>query len=188
MIAAEDTVLVLLAAGKSVRFGGERSKLDEPLNGLPLGLHAAVALTNISFQKRVAIVSRCQLDYAAYGFAVIANDDPIADMASSLRLGVAAARGAHAVVIALADMPRVTAALVGRLLQAAEGRDAVVTASDGNAPRPPALFGCGRFDTLAEITGDRGARALLRSGRHVLAAPEELVDVDTPAELEQLRR
>lgn len=188
MIAAEETILVLLAAGKSARFGGSVSKLDEPLSGLPLGLHAAVALADVPFMARVAVVSRCRIDYAAHGFDLIENDDPAGDMASSLRIGVAAAHGAQAVLIALADMPRVTTALVNRLLAAGEGPATVVSASDGTIPRPPALFGRAHFATLGAITGDHGARALIRSGKHVIVAPEELVDVDTPAALQDLRR
>jgi molybdenum cofactor cytidylyltransferase len=186
MIAAEDVALILLAAGKSTRFGTADSKLDQPLHGHPLGLHAARALAEVPFRARIAIVGSCRIDYAAHGFTAIPNDDPTGDMASSLRLGITAARDAKAVVIALADMPFVTAALVQRLLDAAEGPDAVVASSDGTTPRPPALFGHGMFDALATITGDHGARALIRSGQHVRAAGAELIDVDTPADLARL--
>ena len=41
MIAAEDCVLVLLAAGRSQRMGDLGSKLDEPFLGRALGLHVA---------------------------------------------------------------------------------------------------------------------------------------------------
>ena len=90
MIAAEDVVLVLLAAGKSARFGDVGSKLNEPFLTRPLGLHVAVALEAIPFKQRVAVTSpRCTIDYRPHGFHVIGNDDAVGDMASSVRLGVA---------------------------------------------------------------------------------------------------
>jgi molybdenum cofactor cytidylyltransferase len=96
--------------------------------------------------------------------------------------------GAAAVVIALADMPRVTATHVYRLLDSADKSDCVIASSDGTTPHPPALFGADRFDALLDITGDQGARDLIRAGRHVVTTPAELIDVDTPEELEELRR
>ena len=190
MIAVEDTVLVLLAAGKSERFGDIGSKLDHEFLSHPLGLHVAIALEDMPFKQRIAVVDGCRIDYGAHGFTLVHNGDPTRDMASSVRLGVACARqqGAQAVVIALADMPRVTATHIHRLLDAAEGSAAVVSSSDGVAPRPPALFGHDLFDELEAVTGDQGARELIRRGKHVVMAPAELIDVDTPEELEELRR
>ena len=56
MIAVERSVLVLLAAGRSERFGDVGSKLDQPFLARPLGLHVAVALEDMPFQQRIAIV------------------------------------------------------------------------------------------------------------------------------------
>jgi molybdenum cofactor cytidylyltransferase len=190
MIAAEDSILLLLAAGKSARFGGGRSKLDEPLGGIPLGLHPALALSDVPFQQRVAIIGRCRIDYAAHGFHVIENSDPVGDMASSLRLGVAFAKEqrAAAILVALADMPRVTAPHIERLLDAAGGSDAIVAStSSGRAPRPPAVFGRSLFAPLLSLSGDHGARDLIRAGRLVEAPMNELVDIDTRGDLKLLQ-
>ena len=111
MIAAEDCVLVLLAAGRSQRMGDLGSKLDEPFLGRALGLHVAVALEDMPFRERVAVVGKAQCDYAAHGYTTVRNDDPALGLGRSVALGVDCARahGAQAVVVALADMPRVTA-------------------------------------------------------------------------------
>ena len=190
MIAAEDTVLVLLAAGKSARFGAVGSKLNEPFLARPLGLHGAVALGAVPFRHRIAVISpRCTIDFAPLGFEIVDNDDAVGDMASSVRLGVARAEahGARAVLLALADMPRVTAAHVHRLLGEANSADAVVASSDGVSPKPPALFGRAHFAALRALSGDHGARDLIRAGRHVVTDAAELIDVDTVEELERLR-
>ncbi|MFW2851504.1 nucleotidyltransferase family protein [Sphingomonas sp. TX0543] len=189
MIEVEKSVLVLLAAGKSERFGDVGSKLDELFLSRPLGLHVAVTLEDMPFMERIAIVDGCKIDFSEHNFTVIHNEDPDRDMASSVRLGVEMAKehGAEAVVIALADMPRVTATHIYRLFDAAGGTDAVVASSNGRYPLPPVLFGCDRFDEVLRITGDQGARDMIRAGVHVVTNEHELIDVDTPEELENLR-
>jgi molybdenum cofactor cytidylyltransferase len=186
MLRPETTALVLLAAGQARRFGGD--KLTTMLRGKPLVLHAVAALAAVPFATRVAVVSGTQLDLAGEGFDVVHNPNPAAGQGPSLHLGVTAARaaGAKAVLIALADMPCVTAAHVRRLFDTAEGADAVVASSSGERPMPPALFGAAQFEALLSLDGDVGARALIRSGRQVLADPAELVDIDTREDLAAL--
>ena len=190
MIKVEDTTLILLAAGRSRRFGDIGSKLDEEFLGKPLGLHVAVTLEDMPFRERIVIVRDGGIDYAAHGFTVLRNDDPVGDMASSIRQGVACARerGADAVLLALADMPRVTATHIHRMFDVATGVSAVVCSSNGVDTSPPALFGSDHFDYLHTIEGDEGPREMVRRGRHVVTAPAELIDVDTPEELEQLHQ
>jgi molybdenum cofactor cytidylyltransferase len=189
MLSVEQTILVLLAAGLSKRFGDAGSKLEEDFLGRPLGLHVAVALEDMPFQDRIAVTGRAALDFAGHGFCVVPNPAPDGGIASSVTIGVACARdrGAAAVLLALADMPRVTAAHVYRLFDASHDGDTVIASSDGREPSPPALFGADRFDVLLALQGDEGARALVRSGRHVVTCSDELIDVDTPDELDRLR-
>jgi molybdenum cofactor cytidylyltransferase len=138
---------------------------------------------------RIAIVSDTGLDFAALGYDVIDNPDPSLGQARSVCFGVAAAKaaGAQAVLVALADMPRVTAAHIYRLFDAADGPATIVASSDGSTPMPPALFGRDLFDELLDLQGDDGARALIKRGHHVVASPAELVDVDTREDLAELR-
>lgn len=189
MIRAEDVVLILLAAGRSERFGDIGSKLDEPFLGRPLGVHVAVALEAVPFRERIAIVGACKIDFTRHGFRALPNPDPKRGMASSVRIGVEAAMaiGAEAVLIALADMPRVTATHIFNLLDAYDADDAVVASSDGMSPHPPALFGRERFGMLLALEGDNGAREMIRRGKHVVTTEAEMIDVDTPEELERLR-
>lgn len=188
MIAAERTCLILLAAGQSRRFG-DADKLEQEFLGHPLGMHVVTALEGVPFLCRVAVVSVTGLDYAARGFTVIRNEAPDKGMSSSVKLGVEAARKvkADAVVIALADMPRLTATHVYRLFDAADSSDAVVASSNGEHPTPPALFGSDQFEALLNLDGDEGARDMVLSGKHVVTTPAELVDIDTPEALEKLR-
>lgn len=187
MIESEQVALVLLAAGRSRRFDGD--KLSEEFLDKPLACHVVTALEKIPFCARIAVVSNTRLDFAERGYDVVENPDPSLGQARSLCHGVAAAReaGCDYVLVALADMPRVTAAHVYRLFDAANGPDTIVASSDGVRPMPPALFGKGMFDELLDLDGDEGARQLIKRGRHVVTTPAELVDIDTRGDLEELR-
>lgn len=188
MLKPENTALLLLAAGRSRRFG-EGDKLTELYLGQPLAFHVVTALEKMPFRARIAVVSGTSLDFAARGFHVVENPDPAQGQARSVRYGVAAAAalGAEAVLIALADMPRVTVAHCYRLFDASEEGSTLVASSDGVRPMPPALIGRDHFAELRGLEGDAGARTLILRGHHVITRPEELVDIDTREDLEALR-
>lgn len=188
MLEVEQVALVLLAAGRSRRFA-DGDKLAEPFLDKPLAFHVVTALEKLPFLTRIAVVSDTVLDFAARGYRVIENPDPSLGQARSLCHGVKAAEaaGAGGVLVALADMPRVTAAHIYRMFDAAEGAATIVASSDGVRPMPPALFGRDRFADLLALTGDTGARELIRRGRHVVTSPAELVDIDTREDLAALR-
>jgi molybdenum cofactor cytidylyltransferase len=188
MIAPERTMLVLLAAGQSLRFGTD-DKLAMDFLGQPLAMHVVTALEGVSFLDRVAVTSGTSLDFAARGYRVINNPAPEQGLSGSVRLAAIAAQaaGAGAMLVVLADMPHVTLAHALRLLDACKDDDAVVASSDGVHACPPAVFAAGRFAQLAQLVGDEGGRALIRAGIHIIASPNELVDIDTPEDLERLR-
>ena len=187
MIEPETTALILLAAGKSARFGLS-DKLSEMFLGQPLGMHVVTALEGVCFAKRIVVRDGVELDYAARGYQEVRNEEPEKGLSLSIRLGVQAARGdgIKAVLFALADMPRVTAAQIYRLFDAEHGPDTIVASSDGVSPKPPALFGANRFDALEQLEGENGARDMVLGGRHVVTHPDELIDVDTQEELDEL--
>jgi molybdenum cofactor cytidylyltransferase len=188
MIDPDRVALVLLAAGRSRRFN-DGDKLAERFLDKPLAFHVVTALEAVPFLTRIAVVSDTELDFAARGYEVVENPDPSLGQARSLCHGVAAAQkaGAEAVLVALADMPRVTAGHIYRLLDRYDGPGVIVASSDGIRPMPPALFGKDRFSELLALHGDQGGRDLIKGGHHVVAGPGELVDVDTQEELRDLR-
>jgi molybdenum cofactor cytidylyltransferase len=190
MIAIEDCVLILLAAGRSERFG-DADKLQEMFLGKPLAFHVVTALEDVPFKARFVVCSNTALDFASRGYTVLHNDDPGDGLSGSVKLGIAAAMqlGCEGAVIALADMPRVTATHIYRLFEAVDGKgvDAVVASSNGVQPSPPALFGAAQFEALLALEGDEGGRAMVRAGRHVIAPEAELLDIDRPEDLERLR-
>jgi molybdenum cofactor cytidylyltransferase len=185
----------VLGAGASSRFG-PASKVDAALGGIALGAHVTRLLGRFDWCGRAVVVREDAGAFAAEarssGFAVILNPDTALGMAQSLRLAVLAARdaGAEGLLVALADMPFVTAAHIERLAAAfapAAGRTLIATGHGEARAGPPAIFGAGHFDRLLALKGDAGARGLFRtegSGTILIPAGErEITDIDTPGDL-----
>ncbi|MDB5577892.1 MAG: nucleotidyltransferase family protein [Bradyrhizobium sp.] len=178
-ISAERVTVLLLAAGRGARFGGD--KLAAPFRGRALGEHAAAMLAGLPFAAHIAVTGPSAVDLAALGFDCRrASAD--APMSVSLKLGIAAAAESDcdACLIALADMPMVPEAHIRALLAAHDG---ALTATLSDETRMvPAVIARSAFPSIAALTGDQGARALLRDAPGVAAPPAWLVDIDTPGD------
>lgn len=173
---------LLLAAGASRRFGAD-DKLLALRDGRPLVAHAAQALRDAGLSDRVAVIANPALAPWLDGFRIV-TVPPGGGQSDSLRAGLAQAGGWDRLLIALGDMPDVTAAHLDRLMARATDRLAACS-HDGTAPLPPACFPRASLPALEALRGDRGAGALLGAlppGQHV-AAPKLLRDIDRPLDL-----
>jgi molybdenum cofactor cytidylyltransferase len=187
---------LILAAGRGSRFG-EAPKLLAELDGRPLVRHVAGAAL-ASRAAPVAAVTGHRGEEVAAALAgldvrVVPNPAYADGLSTSLRAGFAAlAPDADGIVVLLGDMPRVTPALIDRLVDAWEagGRPPaavpVVQGRRGN----PVLLSAALAPAIAELTGDAGAGPLLRGMAGVLEVAVEdegaLADVDTPEALAAL--
>lgn len=178
--------VVLLAAGRSARFG--TPKLAAELGGKPLAWHTAATLAQLPLHLRIAVTGPDTPALAALGFDCIALDPPGAPLSRSLLQGVkqAAARGASAVLVALADMPLVPFAHFEALLAAFDGTG-IATRANG-AFMPPAVLGSNLLQSLHEVQGDRGARDLLHGLPAIELRADQALDIDTPADLAHAER
>lgn len=183
MSEAETIIGVVLAAGLSTRFGGD--KILHPLGGKPLAAHVADTLAALPLAMRFAVCpdgmrGRAEL-FEARGFGIITNRNPAAGMGTSLKLAAerAIALDADALIVCLADMPYVTAAHLRALVAATADRPAAATRAAGHIT-PPAVFRRPMLEHLTELKGDRGARDLLANARLVEADPHLARDFDTP--------
>lgn len=174
--------------------------MDALLDGVPLGGHVARLLCRFDWCGRAAIVREETGAFATHarasGFAIIVNPDAALGLAQSLRLATLAARasGAEGMLVALADMPFVTAAHLEKLVGAfdpAAGRTLVATGHGEGKAGPPAIFGAAHFDRLLTLEGDAGARSLFRgAGALSIIAPpsdREVMDIDTHDDLVRAR-
>ena len=177
---------ILLAAGEGRRFGGQ--KLEAELNGKMLGLHAAETLAAAGFGKLVAV---CNTTHAglndaltSLGFDLVINPEPTKGQSSSLALGIGQIADAEisGALVALADMPYISAEHLRRLAEAFVGQRQVCS-TNGAARMPPAIFPRSMFAELCGLTGDQGARKLLSEAITVGADPAMLADIDRPEDL-----
>src|SRR3546814_1183356 len=91
MIEPEAVALILLAAGRSTRFG-VADKLAAPLHGRPLVQHAANTLSPIPFGRHIAVCSSSlPVDFAALGFDVawLRSEEHTSALQSLMRISYA---------------------------------------------------------------------------------------------------
>jgi len=173
---------VLLAAGAARRMRGADKLLEPVADGRPILRAAAEAARASQADAVVAVLPPGAADrraaLAGTGVEIVEAADAAEGMAASLRAGLAAvAARADAVVVLLADMPEVGPAAIDRLIAAfdpEDGREICRALAEDGRPGHPVLFGRRFFETLAGLTGDRGAREVLRE------AAEFVTDVPTP--------
>jgi CTP:molybdopterin cytidylyltransferase MocA len=187
---------VLLAAGAGTRFGGPKQLAE--LDGRPLIEHALSALVAAPGIDRAVVVLGARADEVRAGAdlsaaQVVVAADWAEGQAASLRAGVrAVAPWAHAAVLMLGDQPRITSAVVARFaaLAAEHGEHARARAVYDGEPGHPVVLGRAYFARLEELTGDVGARGVLRAiGADEIDCGElcSAADVDTPEQLEAMR-
>lgn len=190
------TAIVVLAAGTSSRFGS--LKQLEMLDGRSLVRRAAQTALATGLPVWVVTGSQAECVEAeldGIGVTCLRNVDWARGMGGSLSLGasvVANGTQASALIVMLADQPRITVDDMRALLDAhAAHPEAIVAADHGDGViGPPCLFPSRDFSALIGLEGDRGARAVLRQQaervRRVAMANAAL-DVDTPADMERAR-
>jgi molybdenum cofactor cytidylyltransferase len=188
------TAAIILAAGLSRRMG--RPKLLLELEGRPIIRHAVEHVISAGIRQVlvVAPLEHGALARALEGLPVrfVVNPIPEAGQASSVSAGVRAlATGTTAVLIALGDQPGVPTEVIPALLAALKRTGKSIAApryADGLGN--PVLFAAAVFPELLELTGDRGARAVVERDPSRLAQVDigALMpkDIDTPADYERL--
>jgi molybdenum cofactor cytidylyltransferase len=184
---------VILAAGASTRMGTPKQLLE--IEGRPLLVRAVeAALASPAWPVVVVLGAHAEkIRPALARLPVLTTENPAwaEGMASSIRAGVTTlqqfSRRLDAALIALCDQPAFSAGTVAQLVaaQRATGRS-IVAARYAGRHGAPALFLREYFDTLAHLTGEEGARALLNDDPNRVAAvdlPALAIDLDTPADL-----
>ncbi|MDF2234392.1 nucleotidyltransferase family protein [Albimonas sp. CAU 1670] len=182
----------MLAAGASSRMQG-RDKLLEEVGGEPVLRRSAKALAASGVDDLVVVLRpgdaarRAALE--GLDLTLVENPEAAEGMAASIRRGLAAIDPeTDAVLLALADMPEVSAAHADALIAAfdpARGA-AICRAADAQGrPGHPVLFGRRFFESLSRLTGDEGARDILRANADfvTLVTTEgraARLDLDTP--------
>jgi molybdenum cofactor cytidylyltransferase len=189
-LAGGPTVGVLLAAGSASRFGGD--KLLVPLeDGTPLGVRALINLAACVDRAVVVIRSGDRALARAlsdHGAEVTICPYAADGMGQSLAWAIRTTPLAKAWVVALGDMPWIEIATIKRVADALGRGAGLVAASHGGVRGHPVGFSRRYYAELAALSGDEGARALIRNHQRELQLIDTddagvSRDVDTPADL-----
>lgn len=184
--------MAVLGAGASSRMSGD--KLHRDLGGRPLGMWAV----SVALEPSPSVVFIAPAGALGWSEALLPqaevfhNPDAVSGMASSLALAahITAERAASSLLVTLADMPFVSLETL-RVLVAETGPGGISACRypDGRLG-PPACFGEQRLGALTGLTGDTGARHQLNQpgfAKGITVPERELVDIDTPEDLERAR-
>ena len=185
---------VVLAAGRSTRMG-EINKLTADYDGCALVRHAAEAAL-ASRADEVVVVTGHQADavrgvLAGLDLRMIDNPDFKAGLSTSVKAGIAAvAPGMTGAVILLGDMPGISPAVIDALIGAFEaaGGDKICQPRYDGKPGNPILWPRRLFPAFAELSGDIGAKPLLkRFNQDILGVDVGSsaihMDIDEPGDL-----
>ena len=204
--------LIMLAAGNSRRFGG--NKLLYEIDGNPMYRYIlerliAVAgargqgkevsscvletgsLKNIKQEMTVTVVTQyeeIEEEARALGVPVYINPHPDEGISSSLKIGLKANLDADACLFTVSDQPWLTAGTIRQLITLLEttGKGIACVSSEGRLGNP-CIFTKKYYDQLLSITGDRGGKSVITAHRDDTAVlkvedGKELTDIDVKAE------
>lgn len=181
-----DLAILLLAAGASSRMLG-RDKLAEDVEGEPLlsRMCRRTALTGLPVYVTIPNDShpRASLTGTATRVAVPDADE---GMAASIRRGIAALPPeTEGVMLLPADMPELETKDLLHVAAHFHGKDGPIlraTSAEGQAGHP-VVFPSRCFAALRQVSGDQGARTLLKQDKVeyvALPARHAITDLDTP--------
>lgn len=182
---------VVIAAGGGKRFGGRKQLA--PLAGRPLLEHVLDTMAATPLERTVVVLGAHARDVLEavdlHGAEPVICPDWEEGLAASLRAGLAAVNGAEAMVVALGDQPFLDPKAVARVIGARGDGTAAVRATYDGVAGHPVLLEHRLFHRISELTGDRGAAAIL-AGEPVRDVPCDGLgrpdDIDTPEALEVL--
>ncbi|MGO8021220.1 nucleotidyltransferase family protein [Rhizobium leguminosarum] len=161
--------IVLLAAGRASRMGDNGHKLLAEFDGISLVRRSALgALASAATSVVVVTGYRAEeIENALAGLPVtlVRNSNFDIGIASSIitgftEPGVQAAAGA---VVMLADMPNISTAHVDILIERFQRQpECVVRSTSGGQSGNPVVLPKSLFDRIGNLTGDTGAKELIR--------------------------
>lgn len=196
MSSANNTGIVILAAGSSSRLGKPKQLLE--YDGQSLLQHVIDAAVSSEAATIVVVLGANseliskQIDTSKV--YLTENSEWEEGMASSVRNGLSALQGisptTDAVIFMVCDQPYVSASLINDLIETQkETGKAIVTCNYGEAIGPPALFYKSLFHELMQLKGDAGAKKIIQQHSDEVATvlfEKGKIDIDTREDFEAL--
>ena len=174
----KDIHAVLLAAGQSTRMG-QKNKLLLKINGIPLVRRSAINILNSNVVSLTVVTGfdEDKIVDALSGLNVnfVKNVNFREGLSSSLKAGLAnITPSPSAVIICLADMPKIQPEHINRLIEnfdPLKGWEICIPTSNGKRGNP-VLIGSRFFPHIFETSGDFGAKHVMK--HH----PDKIVEVE----------
>ncbi len=186
---------IVLAAGSATRFGSSKQLVE--WNGEVLVRRAVTVATRSCGARSILVLGHdwnaVRIVCRPFAGCFVVNENHATGLGSSLALAVRSIRhAATAIIVLLADQPMVTADHVAALIEKWSGDEHEIVASAyAQTGGVPALFAKGSFEKLIALTGDQGARSLLRDPefqvQHI-RFEDAATDIDTVADLARTSR
>lgn len=186
---------IVLAAGRSARLGRPKQLL--PLGGRPLLAHTLDHAAASGLDEVILVLGHEAATIAGevgdHGQRTVVNPAYADGQSTSLRAGLAAlSPQTEAALFLLGDQPTVTPEVIDALLAAYQENSAPIVAPlYGGRRGNPLLFDRLLFAELEQVSGDEGARSIVRAhDAEVLLVPMPGIapppDVDTEADYQRL--
>lgn len=192
---------IYLAAGKSQRMG--TNKLALPVGKMSLGSLALDTALKSSLDKVFIITNETDdLNWVSSDMrknektTIVRCSSGDENQSDSLRCGIEQAQtdNADGVLVMLADQPFITVLMIDEIIACMKKTPSCnyVAASFDQLLMPPVLFSASMYPALLNLSGDIGARALLRgekliTGRKIPCTDKRFIfDVDTAEDYENL--
>jgi molybdenum cofactor cytidylyltransferase len=179
-----NVAVVILAAGSSSRLGRPKQLLE--LGGEPLLRHTVRHALACSATDVVLVLGNRANEIASaageLGQRTIVNPGFSMGQSTSLVVGISAlADGTDAAIVMLGDQPTVMADLLNDLIERFGSTNAaIVQPRYRGMPGNPVLLRRDLFPELLTLTGDRGAREIIKQRSSEI----EYVDFDLPVPLD----
>jgi len=191
-----NTGIIILAAGNASRFGSIKQLLhfnnktllqhviDEAVNS---GAEPVVVVTGANAGEIRKNINNARVE-------IVYNENWQQGMASGIAEGVRKLitlnNDIENIIIVVCDQPFVTATLFRQLYQRQnEGTEHIIASAYADTIGTPALFTQKYFDALLGLTGEEGAKKIIKANTDDVAAidfPQGAIDIDTEKDYKDL--
>ncbi len=188
-----DSGVVLLAAGKGLRFGS--NKLLEDVGGKPLCYYAMSALKQSGLPGVVVYENEAVRDVAhGLGLATVPTSRQSLGQGSSIRTGSHKFWYRRSIMVMVADQPLIKSKTLIELNERFKStkKDKILTCHISGRRCAPIIFGNKFYKELFKLSGDIGARDILFRFPDCIELYEltdelEALDVDTKEQIKELK-
>ena len=181
---------IILAAGQSRRMGAT-NKLLAQFNNTSFVQTIARNALEAELDEIIVVTGheaeRIEAEVSGLNVTCILNKNFAQGLSSSLKVGVSALESdVDAVLILLADMPFITTDIIREVAASYDHEypDRILVPYHKGKRGNPVLWPRQYFSELTSLTGDQGARQLLRAYQNTIhkldLGKEVLIDIDTP--------